>query len=119
MNPRIGLIPILAMSIVAVIATTSGKAFTSGAAVRLGGEGGDKTTGYAVSSVSYASDATDPGRLSAVSFTITPRDALHVNVELVANSDVWFPCTNARGRVTCAVSIAIGAIDALNVVATS
>jgi hypothetical protein len=64
------------------------------------GAGSGTISGYTVSSVAYALDATTPTNLNSVTFTIAPTAASTVKVQL-APAGTWYTCSNASGSVTC------------------
>jgi hypothetical protein len=57
---------------------------------------------YAVANVQYALNATEPGRIEGVTFTIDPISARNVRVRL-SSAGPWHPCENAEGLVQCPI----------------
>ncbi len=86
------------------------------------GDGANTISGYDVSAVTYALDATDPGLISGVSFTIMPTAGAgavrEVKVQLV-NGGAWFDCNEAGApAITCAVTgVTVLSADQFRVVA--
>jgi hypothetical protein len=69
----------------------------------LPGEPGEQfPSRYAVANVQYELDATEPGRIEGVTFTIDPISARNVRVRL-STADTWHPCENAEGLVQCPI----------------
>lgn len=83
------------------------------------GQGANTISGYTVSSVTYSPNASNPGNVDSVSFTISPTTASSVKIQLVA-AGAWYTCANSTGSVTCATTspqATAGSADSLNVVA--
>jgi hypothetical protein len=57
---------------------------------------------YAVANVQYALNATEPGRIEGVTFTIDPISARSVRVRL-STTGAWHHCENAEGLVQCPI----------------
>src|SRR5438105_1986851 len=107
-------------AIVAVL-SISGYAFTASNTVPNAtlGQGANTISGYTISSVSYAMNATTPANIDSVSFTISPTTASTVKIQLVSGGS-WYACTNTSGSVSCATispQATAGAADSLDVVA--
>jgi hypothetical protein len=84
------------------------------------GSGSGTISGYTISSVSYALNATTPTNLDQVAFTISPTAASTVKAQLAA-AGTWYSCTNAAGSVTCNTTspqATVAAATQLTVVAT-
>jgi hypothetical protein len=64
------------------------------------GAGSGTISGYTVSNIAYALNATTPTNLDQVAFTIAPTAASTVKVQL-ASGGSWYSCANAAGSVTC------------------
>jgi len=62
------------------------------------GDGSGAITGYTITNVHYNLNATNPGNVDSVTFTISPATGT-VNVEL--NGSTWYTCTNTAGSVSC------------------
>lgn len=90
------------------------------------GAGAGTISGYAVSSVSYSLNSTNPANVDAVSFTLDA-SASTVRVKLESGSTTYYPasnCTNTAGNDwTCATTTptqaTVAAADELSVVAVS
>jgi hypothetical protein len=99
----------------------AGSAFTASNSVPDAslGQGASTISGYTVSSVTYSPNASNPGNVDSVSFTISPATASSVKIQLVSNG-AWYTCSNSTGSVTCATTTpqaTAGSADSLNVVA--
>ncbi len=66
------------------------------------GDGSGTITGYAVSSVHYTLNGTDPSKVDAVAFTVnsTPVSGSTMKVQLVSGG-TWYTCTNVVTAVSC------------------
>jgi hypothetical protein len=62
----------------------------------------ERPSHYAVANVHYALDASAPGRIEGVTFTIDPISARNIRVQL-SPGGLWHPCANAEGLVQCAI----------------
>jgi hypothetical protein len=83
------------------------------------GQGANTISGYTISSVSYNTNASNPGNVDSVSFTISPAAAGTVKIQL-APAGSWYSCTNTSGSVSCATTspqATATAATSLNVVA--
>ena len=67
------------------------------------GAGSGAISGYTVSAVAYALNATTPTNLDSVTFTISPAAATTVKAQL-ASGGAWYACTNTAGSVSCATT---------------
>jgi hypothetical protein len=89
---------------VAGVMAVSGYAFTASNTVpgSKAGDGAGAITGYTVSSVDYTLNATDPGAMDAVAFTLsaTPSASATIKVQVV-DGGAWYDCTNDVADVTC------------------
>lgn len=108
---------------IAATAIAAGSAFTASNTVPDAslGQGANTISGYTVSSVSYALNATDPSNIDSVSFTISPAAAGTVKVQLVSGGS-WYSCTNTSGSVSCATTspqAVVSAANSLDVVAAA
>jgi hypothetical protein len=85
------------------------------------GAGSAAISGYTVSSVAYTLNS-DPTKIDAVTFTISPAAAGTVKAQLVSGG-TWYDCTNSSGSVSCDTTVGTQATVApsnqLSVVATS
>ena len=85
------------------------------------GAGAGQISGYNVSGVHYALNATDPNAIDSVAFTLdTPANGATVQVQLQSASGAWFACTTTDTAVTCPVNgaVTVAQADQLTVVAT-
>ncbi|MCX6619209.1 MAG: hypothetical protein NTZ98_24320 [Acidobacteria bacterium] len=62
------------------------------------GDGSGAISGYTISNVTYALNASNPSNVDSVSFTIVPTTGV-VKVQL--NGSTWYNCTNTAGSVSC------------------
>lgn len=60
------------------------------------GSGASTISGYTVSAVSYTPNATTPGNIDAVTFTLSAA-ATSVKTKLVDASSTYYSCTNTSG----------------------
>jgi len=84
------------------------------------GQGTGTVSGYTVSSVAYGLNASTPGNIDTVTFTINPTSATTVKAQ-VATGGTWYACTNTAGSVSCATTspqLSAATAATLNVVAT-
>ncbi len=114
---------LLGLATVAIVATVvgAGSAFTASNTVPDAalGQGANTISGYAITSVSYTPNGSNPANIDAVSFTITPSTAAVVKAQLVSGG-AWYSCTNSSGSVSCTTTspqATAGAANSLNVVA--
>jgi hypothetical protein len=108
--------------VLAVIISIGGYAFTASNTVPNAslGQGANTISGYTVSSVAYNLNASNPGNVDSVSFTISPTTASSVKIQL-APAGTWYSCTNTSGSVSCATTspqATAAAATSLNVVAS-
>ena len=117
---------VVAIALFTIVAGSVGYAFAASNS-GLAGPGGDGTgqiSGYQITDVSYALNATDPTRIDAVSFDIDAGDQLpDVVVSLVRDSGAWHDCAvstaTVPARATCEMStpVAVADVNELRVVA--
>ncbi len=74
------------------------------------GDGTGVISGYTISNIHYTLNATNPGNIQTVTFTIAPIAAGDVRITL--DGSTWSTCTNTAGAVSCTVSQA--ALTAVN-----
>jgi hypothetical protein len=93
-------ITIFTTLIVSLVFATAAFAFAATNTVpdTTAGDGSGAISGYTVSNVTYALNATNPGNVDSVSFTIAPTTGV-VRVQL--NGSTWYSCTNTAGSVSC------------------
>ncbi len=86
--------------IVSLVFATAAFAFAASNTVpdTTAGDGSGAISGYTISNVSYALNASNPGNVDSVSFTIAPTTGT-VRVQL--NGSTWYNCTNTAGSVSC------------------
>jgi hypothetical protein len=106
---------------IAVCVAVAGYAFTASNTVPNAslGQGANVISGYAITGISYNQNASNPGNIDSVAFTITSAAAGTVSVQLVSGGS-WYSCTNSSGSVSCATTspqATASAATSLNVVA--
>lgn len=96
---RIAVAAIVAFGIGGGYALTAANTLTAPKA----GDGTGAITGFAASSVSYTLNATAPGNIDAVAFTLTPQPAsgATVKVKLVDAGTDWYGCTMTGANASC------------------
>jgi hypothetical protein len=95
-------ITIFTTLIVSLVFATAAFAFAATNTVpdTTAGDGSGAISGYTVSNVHYNLNATNPGNVDSVSFTIAPTTGT-VKVQLAST---WYDCTNTAGSVSCTTS---------------
>lgn len=91
----------LVAGLVAVGVVTATYGFTAANTVPASkaGDGTGTVSGYTVSAIDYTLDATDPGLIDKVNFTL---DSDPGTGEVRANvDDIWVTCSNVTTAVTC------------------
>lgn len=93
-------ITIFTTLIVSLVFATAAFAFAASNTVpdTTAGDGSGTISGYTVSNVTYALNASNPGDVDSVAFTIAPTTGV-VRVQL--NGSTWYNCTNTAGSVSC------------------
>jgi hypothetical protein len=86
------------------------------------GEGQGVVSGYTVTNVHYALNATNASNIDSVTFTVdtAPPAGAVVKVKLVSTGSSWYSCTNVTTSVTCATTspqATVSATDELRVIA--
>lgn len=84
------------------------------------GVGSAAISGYAITGVQYALNASTPTNIDAVTFSISPASATTVKAQL-ASGGSYYPCTNTAGSVSCATTspqATVAAATQLTVLAT-
>ena len=108
------------LAVVVGLAATSGagaQALTASNTVpsTRAGSGSSAIDGYAVSSVDFTLDGSNPLEVDAVKFTITPATGT-VKAQLGAGGS-WYACTNASGSVTCHTTSPQATVDDVDTLA--
>ena len=84
------------------------------------GDGSGVISGYTISGIAYTLNASNPGNIDTVTFTIAPTAAGTVRIKLVNAGSTWYNCTNTAGAVSCTTTGApVTTADQLRVVATN
>lgn len=102
-------ITIFTTLIVSLVFATAAFAFAAANTVpdTTAGDGSGAISGYTVTNVHYNLNATNPGNVDSVAFTIAPTTGT-VKVQL---DGTWYDCTNTAGSVSCTTS-GLTALDA-------
>ena len=82
------------------------------------GQGSGAISGYTITSPAPTLNATDPSKIDAYTFTISPTTASLVKITLDGTN--WYTCTNTVGSVSCTTTspqATVSSATALNVVA--
>lgn len=113
----------LGVGLAATVLAAGAYAYTAANTVEASraGDGAAAISGYAVSSVQYTLDATDPSAIDAVSFT-TDAAASTVKAKVISTATDYTDCTSADGtNWSCdfATNPSVAAADELTVIATS
>ncbi len=114
-------IKVLLIVIVAFAFASVATAFAAANTVPAGnaGDGSGAVSGYTVSNVQYHLNATNPGNIDSVSFTLNAA-AGTVTIKLVSTGSTWYSCTNPSGNNwSCTTTGAtVAPTDQLTVVST-
>jgi hypothetical protein len=119
--PRLRLVALFAMLLI-LSAATYGFAAANTVPVSGAGDGVGVISGYTVSNVKYALNATTPSNIDSVSFTLTPSGTAGapttVKAKLLSTSTTYSACTLATSTWTCTVTgVTATAADELRVIA--
>jgi hypothetical protein len=70
------------------------------------GDGATAVSGYTVSAVHYALNASDPRNIDAVTFTVdtAPPAGATMKVKLVSSGTTFYSCTASGANLTCATT---------------
>jgi hypothetical protein len=102
--PRIRILAMFALLLV-LSAAAYGFAAANTVPVSGAGDGAGTISGYTISNVKYALNATTPANIDSVSFTVTPAGAAGapttVKAKLVSTSTSYSACTLATSTWTC------------------
>jgi hypothetical protein len=84
------------------------------------GDGSAAISGFTISSVAYTLNTSDPTKIDAVTFSISPTTTSTLKVKLVSAGSTWYSCTNSSGSVSCTTTspqATVASADELRVVA--
>src|SRR5690242_14466802 len=99
--------PWFRIGIVGAALAVGGYAYTNSntVAASQAGDGTGAISGFVVSSVKYNLNATNPGNIDSVTFTLdsTPPSGSTIKTQL-APAGSWYTCTNSAANVTCPVT---------------
>jgi hypothetical protein len=75
------------------------------------GDGSGTISGYTVSAIHYNLNATNPGVIDSVTFTLSsaPAAGSTLKIKLVAAGSTWYTCSNTGANVTCNNGSTLGA----------
>jgi hypothetical protein len=75
------------------------------------GDGAGVISGYSVNTIHYNLNATNPGTIDSVTFTLNsvPVAGSTIKIKLVAGGSTWYTCTNVAANVTCNNGTTLGA----------
>jgi hypothetical protein len=66
------------------------------------GDGSGTISGYTVSAIHYNLNATNPGNIDSVTFTLSSAPASGSTIKInLDGSTTWYSCTNTGANVTC------------------
>lgn len=94
---------VAALAAAAIIGVTVARTASNTVPTSKSGEGSAAISGYDVTSVHYTLNATDPTKISAVSFNVdtAPPAGSSLKVRLVSGGANWYVCTNTGVAVSC------------------
>ena len=103
--------------LIALILTVATFAFAAANVMPATSSAGDGTTvisGYTVTNVNYILDATDPGLINTVTFTISPVPPVTTGDVKIQLNTTWITCDFSASPVSCPVGGAVTAEDAVS-----
>jgi hypothetical protein len=65
------------------------------------GDGSGAITGYTVSAIHYVLNATNPGNIDSVTYTLSVAPAAGSSIKISLDGANWYSCTNVTTAVTC------------------
>lgn len=65
------------------------------------GDGTGAISGYTVSAIHYVLNATNPGNIDSVTFTLSAAPVSGGTVKITLDGTNWYNCTNVTTAVTC------------------
>jgi hypothetical protein len=65
------------------------------------GDGNGAISGYTVSTIHYVLNATNPGNVDSVTFTLSTAPAVGGTVKITLDGTNWYSCTNVTTAITC------------------
>ena len=65
------------------------------------GDGSGAISGYTVSAIHYVLNATNPGNIDSVTFTLSVAPAAGNTIKISLDGATWYSCTNVTTAVTC------------------
>jgi len=65
------------------------------------GDGSGVVSGYTVSAIHYTLNATNPGNIDSVTFTLNVAPVAGGTIKITMDATNWYSCTNVTTAVTC------------------
>lgn len=65
------------------------------------GDGSGAVTGYTVSAIHYVLNASNPGNIDSVTFTLNTAPVAGGTIKITLDGTDWYSCTNVTTAVTC------------------
>ena len=107
------------MLVLVLAAATNAFAAANTVPTSKAGDGSGVVSGYTVSAIHYALNATNPTTIDTVTFTLdsAPAAGSTIKIKLVSAGTTWYSCTNTTTAVTCTTTSApVSTADTLQVV---
>ena len=106
---------------VGIVSATYGLTAANTVPATKAGDGSGAVSGYAVSSVHYGLNASDPTKVDSVAFTLdsAPVAGSTIKIKLEAAGSTWYSCALAGANATCATTApqaTVAPVDQLRVV---
>lgn len=65
------------------------------------GDGSGAISGYTISAIHYTLNATNPGNIDSVTFTLSTAPAAGSTIKITVDGTNWYSCTNVTTAITC------------------
>jgi hypothetical protein len=65
------------------------------------GDGSGAISGYTISLIHYVLNATNPGNIDSVTFTLSAAPVAGGTIKISLDGTTWYSCTNVTTAVTC------------------
>lgn len=65
------------------------------------GDGSGAISGYTISAIHYNLNATNPGNVDSVTFTLSTAPVAGSTIKITVDGTNWYTCTNVTTAVTC------------------
>ena len=90
---------------VVIAAGTYGYTASNSVGTSKAGDGSGTISGFVVSSVRYNLNASDPGNIDSVTFSVDSTPAVGSTIKAqLAPAGSWYTCTNVAMAITCTVT---------------